>query len=143
MAKRILVAVDPSAQPEGLVDLVADAARGGGAIVRLLTVAPVPTNAVSRDGRVVAFVDQEMARIEANYLADLRVLKAHLEGVPVETAVRFGETAAEILKEAYAFHADLIALSTSRSVFQHLLGSVSETVARQSLVPVLLLRPPR
>lgn len=64
MAKRILVPLDQSPVAESVVPLVADLARGSGATVRLLHVAPVPGNLVSKEGRIVAYADQEMQRIE-------------------------------------------------------------------------------
>ena len=66
MAKRILVPLDQSPVAEIVVPLVAAAARGAGATVRLLLVAPVPQNQVGEDGRVVAYADQEMARLDAD-----------------------------------------------------------------------------
>ncbi len=61
MAKRILVAVDRTTPPEELLAFVSDAARGGGATVRLLHVAPMPDSIVT-DGRTLAYSDQEEAR---------------------------------------------------------------------------------
>ena len=49
MAKRILVPLDQSPVAEIVVPLVAAAARGAGATVRLLLVAPVPQNQVRED----------------------------------------------------------------------------------------------
>ena len=44
MAKRILVPLDGTEETVAGLDLIADAARGGGAVVRLLRVAPAPEN---------------------------------------------------------------------------------------------------
>jgi nucleotide-binding universal stress UspA family protein len=65
MAKRILVPLDRSELAETIMPLVAGLARGAGATVRLLHVVPVPENVVSKEGRVVAYADQEMERLEA------------------------------------------------------------------------------
>ena len=62
MAKRILVPLDQSALAESVIPVVADAARGGAAAVRLLHVAPLPDTRVDPEGRVVAYADQERAR---------------------------------------------------------------------------------
>ena len=113
MAKRILVPLDESRMAEVVVPLVADIARGSGATVRLLLVAPVPRNRVSEAGRVRASDDQEMARLEAEGLDYLRTVEMQLDGAgDVECVVRFGDPVAEILQEAEAFGADLIAVTT-------------------------------
>ena len=93
-------------------------------------------------GRTVAYVNQEMERLTAYGLDDLASAAAQLEGVPVERVVRFGEPAKEILLEADAFDADLIAVTTTtRSRFVNALApGVGERVLREAPVPVLLLR---
>ena len=68
MAKRILVPLDRSETSRSVLPVVADMARGSGGTVRLLHVAPIPTERVSDDGRVVAYVSQEMERIEYSRL---------------------------------------------------------------------------
>jgi nucleotide-binding universal stress UspA family protein len=143
MAKRILVPLDESPTAEAVIPLVADAARGGGAAVRLLNVAPVPGPLVAKDGRVVAYADQEMARLKNEALDYLHTVEAGLAGVPVECVVRFGEPLAEILQEAEAFEADLIAVTTAgRSGLSRVaLGSVAEQVFRKAEVSVVLFHP--
>jgi nucleotide-binding universal stress UspA family protein len=145
MAKRILVPLDQSPTAEAVIPLVADAARGGGATVRLLHVSPVPGPVVAKDGRVVAYADQEMARLEADGLDYLRAAEAPLAGVPVECVVRFGEPADEILHEAEAFGADLIAVTTTgrSGISRVALGSVAEAVFRRAAVAVVLFHPGR
>lgn len=145
MAKRILVPLDQSALAESVIPVVADAARGGAATVRLLHVAPLPDNQVDPEGRVVAYADQEMARLEAEAQDYLRTAGLPLAGVAVEYAVRFGEPAKEILLEAEAFDADLIAVTTAgrSGLSRTVLGSVAEQVFRKSDVPVMLYHPRR
>jgi nucleotide-binding universal stress UspA family protein len=57
--------------------------------------------------------------------------------------VRFGDPLHEILKEADAFGADLIAVTTAgrSGVGRAVLGSVAERVFRKAGTPVLLYRP--
>lgn len=145
MAKRILVPLDQSLLAESVMPLVADAARGGGGSVRLLHVAPIAQALVNKDGRVVAFADQEFERLESEGLDYLRTIEARLDGVPVECVVRFGDPVAEILREAEAFGADLIAVTTAgRSGLGRVaLGSVAEQVFRRASVAVVLFHPPR
>jgi nucleotide-binding universal stress UspA family protein len=138
----MLVPLDQSPTAESVIPLVTDLARGSGATVRLLHVAPVPGNRLADDGRVVAYADQEMARLEAEGLDYLRSVEIQFVDVPVECVVRFGDDVAEILLEAEAFGADLIAVSTAgrSAVGRAVLGSVAEQVFRRAEVPVVLFR---
>jgi nucleotide-binding universal stress UspA family protein len=125
MAKRILVPLDRTPPPAELLDLVNDAARGGGA-----------------DGRVMAYANQESARLEAEAMARLRIVELHFGGVPTESVVRFGNTADEIVAEAEQFGADLIAMpARGRSGVSRLIfGTVAEQVARRAPMSVVLVR---
>jgi len=146
MAKRILVPLDESSVAEVVVPLVADIARGGGATVRLLQVAPVPRNRVSEEGRVLANADEEMARLETEGLDYLRTVEIQFDGGgEVECVVRFGDAVDEILLEAEAFGADLIAVTTEgrSAVGRALLGSVAEQVVSKADAQVMLIRPGR
>jgi nucleotide-binding universal stress UspA family protein len=146
MAKKILVPLDQSHAAETILPLVSAIARGDGAVVRLLLVAPMPENRVSKEGQTVAYVDQEMARLEAEALDYLRPVKMQFGPVSgVDCAVRFGDPVEEILREAEAFGADLIAVTTEGrgAVRRALLGSVAEQVVRKADAPVMLVRPGR
>jgi nucleotide-binding universal stress UspA family protein len=142
MAKRILAPIDARERSETIVPVVGALARDAGSTVRLLRVFPVPGRVVGDHGRTVAYTDQEMARLTAEGLAELRRLEAQLSGVPVETVVRFGEPAEEIVLEAEAFDADLIALAADRQGYLRtaLAPSVSDRIARKAHVPTLTLR---
>lgn len=144
MAKRILVPLDQTAEAESIVPIVADLARGAGATVRLLHVAPIPDAIVSH-GRVVAYVDQEASRLENEGQDYLSAVEVAFEGVPVEPVVRFGQPAEEIIKEAEAFGADLIAVTTScrNALKRTLLGSVAEQLLKRAGVAIMIVRPQR
>src|SRR5438477_641056 len=107
MAKRILVPLDQSPLAEAVLPLVGEVARGSGATVRLLRVAPIPDNRVDAEGRVIVWAAQEVTRLEAEGKDYLQTLELQLAGVPVECVVRFGSAVEEILQEAEAFGADL------------------------------------
>jgi len=140
MAKRILVPFDPSEARSSILPLVADIARSSGGTVRLVNVAPLPRERVDDNGRVIAYKSQEMERITFDRLDDLRVAEAELEGVPVESVVRFGNPAREILVETEVFDADLIAVSEPpRGFIGRAWGGVVGKLLRRSRVPVLLL----
>ena|SRR2546426_752581 len=139
MAKRILVPLDRSEAAQFVLPLIADMARSSGATVRLLHVAPIPSERVADNGRLVAYASQEMERIEFDRREYLKTAEAELEGVPVESVVRFGDPAREIILEADAFGADLIAVTArGRGWLRRALGVVG-TLFRRSDVPVLLL----
>jgi len=146
MAKRILVPLDRSRMAESVLPLVIDIARGTGAAMRLLMVEALPESRVGKDGRVVAYADQEQARLEAEGLDYLRKLTRQCGGVSdVECVVRFGDPVDEILQEAEAFGADLIAVTTQgRSALgRTVLGSVAEQIVKKADAPVMLVRPGR
>ena len=142
MAKRILAPIDARERSEEIVPVVASLARDGGSTVRLLRVFPIPDRVMGSHGRTIAYADQEMARLTAEGLDDLRRIEAELNGVPVDSVVRFGEPGEEILLEAEAFDADLIALATNNHGRLHraLRPSVAERVARKAPVPTLVYR---
>jgi nucleotide-binding universal stress UspA family protein len=146
MAKRILVPLDRSRTAESVLPLAITLARGSGAAMRLLMVEPAPESRVDKDGRVVAYADQEQARLEAEGLDYLRALTRQCGGVSdVECVVRFGDPVVEILREAAAFEADLIAVTTgARSALgRAVLGSVAEQIVKKADAPVMLVRPGR
>jgi nucleotide-binding universal stress UspA family protein len=140
MAKRILVPLDRSEHAEAVLPIVADLARSSGASVRLMNVAGIPEQKVGDYGRVVAYESQEVERITYSRLDYLREAEARLEGVPVESVVRFGDPADEIAQEAEVFGADLVAVTAPRrGWFSRLFGSVADALRRKSTVPLLVL----
>jgi nucleotide-binding universal stress UspA family protein len=142
MAKRILAPIDTRERSQSIVPVVAALARDAGSTVRLLRVFPVPHRVIGNYGQTVAYVDQEMARLTAEGLDDLQRIEAELTGVPVESVVRFGEPAQEIVLEADAFHADLIAVGADRQGFLRtaVAPGVADRVARKTSIPTLTLR---
>jgi nucleotide-binding universal stress UspA family protein len=141
MAKRILAPIGARARSETIVPIVAALATSGGSTVRLLRVCPVPGRVVGPGGQTIAYADQEMARLTAEGLDDLRRIEAGLDGIPVESVVRFGEPVEEILLEADVFDADLIALATSTRgrLRRALWPRVAERVSAKATVPTLVL----
>lgn len=141
MAKRILVPLEGRDDAESLIPLVADLARGAGATVRLLHVAPLPETRVAEYGRVVVFASQERERLEARGQDHLAAVGASLEGIAVEHRVRFGDLAAETAREADAFGAELIALTAPPRRWWRALapGGAARRIARRTAVPVMVL----
>ena len=142
MVKRILAPIGESDRNEEIVPVVSALAQGAGSTVRLIRVFPVPESVVDSNGHTVVYGHQEMERLTSEGLADLARVQAQLEGIPVESVVRFGEPVEEILLEADAFDADLIALEAPRP--GRLLGALAPDVAARlamkARVPTLTLR---
>lgn len=141
--KRILVPLDFTPDSEAVLPLVADMARGAGATVRLLHVAPGAEALVNEDGRVVVYVDQEEASLEASARDHLLAAAPMLEGIPVETTVRFGDPEEMIVSEAADFDADVIVLSTRcrTGLARFAPGGIATHVCRAADCAVMLLRP--
>ncbi len=141
MAKRILVPLNQGERAESVLPIVRDMALAGGATVRLLHVAPLPEMRMDASGRVIAYANQESDRLEWQGRDYLRLIGAQLDGVPVESAVRFGNPEEEILLEAEAFGADLVALTTGKPGWSPRpgVGRVAGRVLRKSETPVMLL----
>jgi nucleotide-binding universal stress UspA family protein len=145
MAKRILVPLDEAVQADSVVAAIGTLARSTGASVRLLHVAPVPQSLSDDYGHVLVYADQESARLEAEAIDYLKAVSIGLDEVSVEYGVRYGDPVEEILAEADAWNADLIAMSTrGRScIGRTLLGSVGEQVFRKAPMAVTLYRAAR
>jgi nucleotide-binding universal stress UspA family protein len=142
MAKRILAPIDPRDPGGQIVQVLGALARDSGATLRLLRVMPVPERVVDPHGWTVAYADQEMERLTAVGRDDLQRLEDELGDITVESVVRFGKPVEEILLEAEAFDADLIALSgAARGRLRRFFArGVADGVVDRALVPTLVLR---
>jgi acetoin utilization protein AcuB len=137
----ILVPLDGTAGSEAVLETIGEIARGEDASVRLLSVHP-PVHEVEVEGRVLAYVDQETERVEAEAQDYLRHVAVRLGSVSVSSAVRFGEPAEQIVAEAEAASATLIAMATHRrtGIARIVKGSVAEHVERATTIPVMLVQ---
>jgi nucleotide-binding universal stress UspA family protein len=101
-------------------------------------------NALVKDdqGNHVDIRTYAITKAEA-HLADLAA-RLTKDGVAVQTEVRVGVAATEILQAATSFGAQLIVMGThGHTGIRHLIaGSVTEKVVRASTVPVLTIRHP-
>lgn len=136
--QRILIPLDGSPLAESVLPAVRELAQPFGAALTLLQVIPPYLGPSARPEEKVS------ARDRAEVEAYLRTTQQALQeaGIGVETVVRVGDPAREILGYAEASEIDLIALAThGRSGLNRwLLGSVAEKVLRGSALPVLLYR---
>lgn len=135
--KRILVPLDGSPLAEAALPQIKDLAVLYDAEVVLLRVALAHTlpgvNAVDAQVRAVEEAQTYLAAREADLVA---------QGLTVQSVVRYGHAAEEILDHARGGAVDLVAMSThGRSgIRRWVMGSVAETVVRHAPVPVLLVR---
>lgn len=132
---RLLVAIDGSECATNAVEYAGVLAERFGAAVTLLTVVDErglenPESASHERDAATALVTDAVERVQRDDLT-------------VETAVRTGEPAAEIVAAAEEGAADLVVMGThGRSGMQRLLiGSVADGVLRRSSVPVLAVPP--
>ncbi len=144
MFRRIIVPLDGSSLAEAILPEVQRLAANTPLEVILLAVGPIPQGIQERGGEIV-YVDDLLA--EEEY--DLRQYLAHPAHwltsyrVPVETRVRFGDPATEIVRCAEEEEADAIAMSThGRTGIDRVVhGSVAGTVLRTTRLPVVLVHP--
>ena len=158
MVKRILVPVGDNDRAEAIVPVVAALARDGGGTVRLLNVQPLQRTrfddyarrlplygydagvTLEVQQRVLLYAHAHEERLESETLERLRQLEPLLDGVAVERTVRFGDVTEEIVREAEAFDADLIAVSERRRPWwRPALARLVDRVRGRVRVPVLAL----
>jgi hypothetical protein len=112
--RMIVVSLDGTRDGEAVLPAVGELARAFGARVRLLRVVPPVKGVLGEDDRVVAYVDQEAARVEGEARDYLRQAATALPGVAVEVAVRVGDEDRHVVEEAEAAAADLIAMAVDQ-----------------------------
>ena len=139
--EKILVLVDGSDSAENVFQKVEKLATDLKATLALLRVVYVHPSWEPFPGTDLVQAEAKVAREAEEYLGKLeKGLKA--KGFKVETHVRYGHDAEEILDHAAQKDIDLIAMTThGRSgVKRFLLGSVAEKVLRHSPKPIFLVR---
>jgi nucleotide-binding universal stress UspA family protein len=135
----VLVPLDGTPQSEAALPTARAVARSRGARIRLLRVAPPALPVVDMEDRIIAYVDQESARVsneERNYL---RALHRAIGDFDIEDVVRFGAPAEEILSEAQHRDVAFIVMAAHRRTWLRRLlhRSVTSRVERSAWVPVL------
>ena len=135
--ERILVPLDGSKCSETVIPRVGELMTGkkkGICLLRVVSASTFPG------------VDPTEAQVKVVREAEeyLKGLENHLraKGVDVDTHVRYGNDAEEILDHAAQKNIDLIAMSTHgrNGIKRFLLGSVAEKVLRHAPKPVFLVR---
>jgi nucleotide-binding universal stress UspA family protein len=132
----ILVPLDGSELAASILDQVGALARGYGARLLLLTVGPTLPASLPRSQDIQLTLTFQAE----SYLERLRMTLAS-EGLEVETAVRIGDPASEILEVAKDRQVDLIVINSrgGEGAPSPFLGSVAAKVAGASAIPVLVL----
>ncbi|RLC68014.1 MAG: hypothetical protein DRI48_00715 [Chloroflexi bacterium] len=147
MYRNVVVLLDGSELAERVLPHVTQVIRDRGSRVHLLSVLPL-TKGIAPTVIDVhlpsVHVEQERAHVEQELTDYLRTVAGGLESVAadVQTAVRFGRPADEILAFVAEVDADLIAMSThGRSgITRWVFGSVADRVLRGATCPVLLVQ---
>ncbi|MFO0958057.1 MAG: universal stress protein [Isosphaeraceae bacterium] len=137
--RSILYPTDFSACSEAAIPMARALAREQGAKLVLLHIAPIE---IIPDGAYVVPMDLDA------YREALDELRRRLEGpdmkLAIETDIRQGDAADEILKAADAWRSDLIVMGTHgrTGLGRLVLGSVAEAVMRHANCPVLTIKNP-
>lgn len=143
MLEHILVGLDGSPLGESILAEVSVLAKGLNAQVTLLHVVPVSRNLQSGD--FYHFFGPLIQQEETKAYGYLRHVTQRLvdAGLTVQSRVKIGDAAAEILQTATEEEVDLVALAThGRSGLRRwVYGSVAEKVLHTTHTPLLLLRP--
>jgi hypothetical protein len=143
MAKRILVPIvsNVTADYSRAVISAARIARKTGSVIRLACLMPLPPPRLDHQDRVVSDIEREMDRLAAQAETRLRAMTAEMEGVPVETVIRFGRPRVELRREVEVFEPDLVALATplASGAGSRLRAWLLRRAAIASKVPVALL----
>jgi nucleotide-binding universal stress UspA family protein len=135
----VLVPLDGSRESEAALKMARAVARSRGARIRLLRVMPPAEPVVDGADRVIAYVDQEAARLTNEATDYLHALRARIGRFEVEEVVRFGTPAAEIVAESRARDVTFVVMAAHpRTWLRWLLRrSVTRRVERAARVPVL------
>ncbi|MBI1802162.1 MAG: universal stress protein [Chloroflexi bacterium] len=133
MITKILVPLDGSPTAEAVLEPVLSLARQLQAEVTLLAI---------ESGQAALPATYERQVYEERAYLKVQVLAFEEQGLTAHYVVRTGDPAAEIVDYATVNKMDMIAMSTHgrTGLTRALMGSVAETVVRQSSVPVLLVR---
>jgi nucleotide-binding universal stress UspA family protein len=135
--ERILVPLDGSKCAETVIPRVEELISGkktGICLLRVVSASTFPgVNPTEAQVKVVREAEQYLKGLEGHLRA---------KGLDVDTHVRYGNDAEEILDHATQKEIDLIAMSTHgrNGIKRFLLGSVAEKVLRHAQKPVFLVR---
>lgn len=138
--RRILVATDFSENAQYALDYACHMAHAEGASVVLHHSLDLPDPHSMVGGGIKPMVDIDAVSAEAERLLQEEARRARLGQKLVATSIGKYRAVDEILRAAAEHSCDLVVLGTRghRGLTRFVMGSVSERVARQSGVPVLI-----
>ena len=141
MFETVVIATDGSASAERAVEVALDFADRFGATVHACYVLDTGEMAGPRD-EIADDIEAALESAGEEALSFVREEGAESLDGEVVTAVREGDPAIELVDYAREHDADLIATGTRGRHGEHsfLLGSVAESVVRESPIPVLTVR---
>ncbi len=158
MYKQLLVPLDGSVYAAAALSHASALARSSGGKVLLIRVihtsdewlmrSITPDSEIAETSQdVLASRRHDEEKLESQAYLEERKQILEAEGLAVEIAVREGQPAEEILREAFTRQVDLIILTAYGHGGAHVLkenavfGSVADSVLRESRVPVLVIKP--
>lgn len=165
MFGRILVTLDGTPTSEQVLPQVEQLIADTDASATLLTVAELPKETVKApppirqplakvwgqadpilgEPRLAETVAQASGRVqdELEHYLEEKGRSLRTQGITVDTVVRFGDPAEEIIAYARAHRVDLIMMATHgrTGLSQVIFGSVADRVLASGVAPVLLVRP--
>lgn len=150
--KKVLIALDYDTNSNQIAKLGHDLAKGIGADTILLHIVadesnyapmqydPIMASVGGFDYNVFTDVVDTKGYIDAGYYY-LDKIKNHLKDESIETLVKVGDAADEILVNAIHFKADLIVMGTHSKKWLEkiLIGSAAESVLEKSQIPLLII----
>ena len=144
MYQRVLVTVDGSEPSTAALHEALKLVSGTSAALRIINVIDIPQSLLSGEGINYDSVFEELGKA-GKAIVDGACAKAMEAGVEAEARVIEGgvlRVADAITNEAKQWGADVIVAGTHgrHGVGRLLLGSVAEAIARESDIPVLLVR---
>jgi len=147
MYQKILVPLDGSQMSEAVLPSVREIAqRFGAEVILFQSVNPsLDRVAFPDENWPVIYLEQELGRVQLEAEIYLRRVARELEaeGIEVRVVIGLGGPADSILRTAEKDHADIIAMSTHglSGLGRLLHGSVATRVLRNTIKPVVLVRP--
>ena len=145
MFKKILVAIDGSAQANLAFNFGVDLAKRDGAELLVLTVVPPLPVYIAEEGELSyfqRFID-DMEQFHNNLLTEtIRDIKSNHIGLKARSVLKKGEPSRNIIEVAKEEEADLIILGNRGigGILSWMLGSTSKRVANACTVPVLIVK---
>lgn len=144
---KVLLAIDDSKCSEAAMQTVIEQGHAKETEVRVLHIVEPPSLLVARDmgandSKLENVWEEEMKQGQVLVEKAAEKLRAH--GMKVSTDVQQGDPKMMIIDESKKWHSDLIVVGShgKKALDRYLMGSVSDTIARQAQCSVEIVRIP-